>query len=80
MTADLALGEDIEEKDRYYGEGRVKKAGDPDVDSEGTYTYNRHGDLKTVTLSSTRTFFYGAQHRLEVDPGRRGQSHLLRLG
>jgi RHS repeat-associated protein len=74
MTADLKLGEDIDERDEYYGESRVQRAGpaaDPDW---GTYTYNRHGDLKTATLGGTRTYGYAAQHRLrwtEVDEGTR---------
>jgi hypothetical protein len=64
VTADLKLGADIDERDEYYGESRVKRAGptaDPDY---GTYTYNRHGDIKTATLNATRTYSYGKQHRL----------------
>jgi RHS repeat-associated protein len=64
-TADLKLGADIDERDLYYPEGRVQKGGERTDDEDGTYTYNRHGDIETATaMGTTRTFHYGPQHRL----------------
>jgi RHS repeat-associated protein len=56
----------LEEKYRYYDDGRVKKGGSFTDADDGTYTYNAHGDMKTATLgSSTRNFHYLPKNRLD---------------